>query len=275
MLLADGDAMLRSFLAFLRLIYTQRRLIFAMARREIKSQYIGSFLGILWAFIHPVVMIGVFWFVFSVGFKAQPMNNAPFVVWLTAGMAPWFLISEIINSSANVVIFHGQLVKKTIFFPQILPVIKVLSSLVTHTVFLAMLLLLILCHGMPLSLWFVQFFYYLICLVVLALGVAWAVSALNVFMRDVAMITSILLQIGFWGTPIFWDISMMPQKVQRWLKLNPMYYVVQGYRDCFIDFVPFWQHPWYSIYFWLFACLTFVAGALIFKRLKPQFCDVL
>lgn len=267
--------MLRSFLAFLRLIYTQRRLIFAMARREIKSQYIGSFLGILWAFIHPVVMIGVFWFVFSVGFKAQPMNNAPFVVWLTAGMAPWFLISEIINSSAHVVIFHGQLVKKTIFFPQILPVIKVLSSLVTHTVFLAMLLLLILCHGMPLSLWFVQFLYYLVCLVVLALGVAWAVSALNVFMRDVAMITSILLQIGFWGTPIFWDISMMPQKVQRWLKLNPMYYVVQGYRDCFIDFVPFWQHPWYSLYFWFFASLTFVVGALIFKRLKPQFGDAL
>ncbi|OQX12290.1 MAG: teichoic acid ABC transporter permease [Desulfobulbaceae bacterium A2] len=267
--------MLHSFLAFLRLIYAQRRLILAMARREIKSQYIGSFLGILWAFIHPVVLICVFWFVFGVGFKAKPMNDAPFVVWLTAGMAPWFLITEIINSSAVVVIFHGQLVKKTIFFPQILPVIKVLSSLVTHTVFLAMLLLLIVFHSMPFSFWFLQFFYYLVCLVVLALGCAWAVSALNVFMRDVAMITSILLQIGFWVTPIFWDITMMSPQVQRLLKFNPMYYVVQGYRESFIDFVPFWHHAWYTLYFWSVAGLTFMVGALIFKRLKPQFSDVL
>lgn len=267
--------MFRSFFAFLRLIVVQRRLIFAMARREIKSQYIGSFLGILWAFIHPVVLIGVFWFVFSVGFKAQPMNDAPFVVWLTAGMAPWFLISEIVNSSASVIIFHGQLVKKTIFFPQILPVIKTLSSLVTHAVFLAMLVILIICHAMPFSLWFLQFLYYLACLIVLALGCAWAVSALNVFMRDMAMIVSIMLQIGFWVTPIFWDITMMPPQVQRWLKLNPMYYVVQGYRESFIDFVPFWHHAWYTLYFWVVAGLTFAAGALIFKRLKPQFSDVL
>ena len=110
---------------------------------------------------------------------------------------------------------------------------------------------------------------------VLALGLGWAVSALNPFMRDVGQIVSVVLQIGFWATPIFWDINMMPSKLQIVLKLNPMFYIVQGYRESFIYFLPFWKHPFQTLYFWIVAVAIFVIGALIFKKLKPQFVDVL
>ncbi len=266
---------MNSFLAFLRLLLDRRRLITAMAAREVRVQYVGASLGLLWTLIHPIVMISVFWFVFSVGFKARPLNNVPFVVWLTAGLAPWYLFSEIISGSTSIIIAHAHLVKKTIFPAQILPVVKILSSLVTHGIFLLVLLALLLFQQMEFSFYFIQTAYYLFCMLIFALGIGWALSALNVFVRDVAQLVAVVLQVGFWMTPIFWDISMMPSRIQWFLKLNPVYYIIQGYRDSFINFQPFWSHPYYTLYFWAVTLGMLAGGAFIFKKLKPQFPDVL
>lgn len=267
--------MIRNLIALFHLLFVKRRLIASMAVREVKAQYIGSSLGLLWTVVHPIVMITVFWFVFSIGFKAKPLNDVPFVVWLTAGMAPWFVFSDIVTGAAHVVTGNAHLIKKTVFPSQILPVVKLVSSLVTHAIFVIILLLLLVFQQMEFSIWFVQFFYYLFCLGVLALGLGWVVSSLNVFLRDVGQIVAIIMQVGFWATPIFWDIHMMPEKVQLILKLNPVYYIIQGYRDSFISFVPFWQHGLYTLYFWAVTLFCFVFGAFIFNKLKGQFADVL
>jgi len=153
--------------------------------------------------------------------------------------------------------------------------VKIISSLVTHLVFLIILLALLLFQSMDFSLYFFQFLYYLICLLVLASGLGWLFSSLNVFIRDVTQLVSLVLQVGFWATPIFWDIKMMPEKIQFILKLNPMFYIVQGYRESFIYFLPFWKHPYQTLYFWTVALLLFFLGCFVFRRLRPQFADVL
>lgn len=260
---------------FFQPIWQKGRLILLMSRREIVSQYVGSGLGSLWMIIQPIVMISVFWFVFSMGFKVKPTNDVPFVVWLTAGLAPWFLFSNIVSGSVSVVVAHSHLIKKTIFSSQILPVIKIFSNLVSHLVFVTILFGLIFFQKVSITFWFLQALYYLLCLVVLSLGIAWLLSALFVFVRDVGQMVSVALQVGFWLTPIFWDIEMMPVKVQYILKLNPVFYIIQGYRDSFINGIAFWQRPLYSLYFWCCAAGLFLLGALVFKRLKPQFSDVL
>ncbi|BDD89127.1 ABC transporter permease [Desulfofustis limnaeus] len=246
-----------------------------MAKREIAAQYVGSFLGFVWTFIKPLVMICVFWFVFSVGFKSMPMGNIPFVVWLAAGLAPWFCFADIVTSSAVVVVGNSHLVKKTLFPSQILPIIKLLSGLITHAVFLSILFGLLISQKVPLSFYSLQFVYYLLCFSLLALGISWLVSALHVFVRDTAQIVAVVLQVGFWGTPIFWDIKMMPPSIQFWLKFNPFYYVVQGYRESFLEFVPFWHHTLHTLYFWAITLFILLAGAYVFRKLKPQFADVL
>ncbi len=260
---------------FFQPIWQKGRLILLMSRREIVGQYVGSGLGSLWLIIQPIVMITVFWFVFSMGFKVKPTNDVPFVVWLTAGLAPWFLFSNIISGTVSVVVAHSHLIKKTIFSSQILPVIRMCSNLVSHLVFILILLGLIYFLQVSISLSFFQSRYYLFCLLVLSLGLSWLLSALFVFVRDVGQIVSVALQVGFWLTPIFWDIEMMPAKVKLLLKLNPVYYIVQGYRDSFISGISFWQRPMYSLYFWCCTLGLFFIGALVFKRLKPQFSDVL
>ena len=267
--------MLKSFYYFIRLIYLQRSLIFVMGKREIAGQYVGSLLGFVWTFIHPLVLIVVLWTVFSVGFKAKPLNDVPFVVWLTAGMAPWFAFSEMLGGSAGSIVGNSNLIKKTLFHSQILPVVKIFSSMITHSIFLSVLLCLIIFQKMPFNFYFLQFIYYLFGMCVFALGMGWIAAALNVFMRDVQQIVGIILQVGFWATPIFWDINIMPAKLQIIFKLNPLYYIVQGYRESFIYFTPFWLHPRLTIYFWSVTLLMFFIGALVFRRLKPHFAEVL
>jgi len=267
--------MVKGLINFFTLILTKRHLIFSMAKREVRTQYVGSLLGFIWTFINPLVMIFVFWFVFSVGFKAKPMNNVPFVVWLTAGLAPWFVFADIVVGSAGVIVANGHLIKKTLFPSQILPLVKIFSCLITHSVFLVVLIGLITFQHMAFSLYYFQFLYYLFCMTVFGLGIAWIVSALNVFIRDVGQIVGVIIQVGFWATPVFWDINIMPIKYQTMIKLNPMYYVVQGYRESFIYFIPFWTHPRLTAYFWVTTLGTFALGAFVFRRLKPQFADVL
>lgn len=246
-----------------------------MAKREVRTQYIGSLLGFIWTFVQPIVLICVFWVVFSIGFRVQPMHDVPFVVWLTAGLAGWNAFSEIVNGSTSCVIGNGHLIKKVLFHSHILPVIKVVSCTITHLIFLSVLIVLIFFQKMPFSLYFLQIIYYYFCLCMLALGLGWAASALNVFFRDVGQIISVFLQVGFWATPVFWDIQMMPQALRHYIKLNPMFYVVQGYRESFIYFQPFWHHPIQTLYFWTVALTLFSVGALVFKKLKPHFADVL
>lgn len=267
--------MFRSFYYFIRLLVLQRDIIWSMAKREIAHQYMGSLLGFVWTFVHPVILVLVFWVIFSLGFRVQPSENAPFVVWLTCGMAAWFVFADMVNGSVGAVIHNANLIKKTLFHSQILPIVKIVAALITHGIFLVVLLVLILFHRLPFDWCYLQFVYYLLALTVLALGIGWMGASLTVFIRDVSQVAGVFVQIGFWATPIFWSPEMMPEGIRDYVWLNPMAYVVQGYRDSFIYFVPFWERPVEGIYFWCVAGALFVLGALVFKRLKPHFADVL
>lgn len=99
-------------------------------------------------------------------------------------------------------------------------------------------------------------------------------ASLNVFVKDTGQIVTVLMQIGFWATPVFWDIEIMPENLQFLFRSNPMFYIVQGYRDSFLYSVPFWHHWELTLYFWGVTALVAVTGALVFQRLKPHFADV-
>ncbi|RLB74067.1 MAG: ABC transporter permease [Deltaproteobacteria bacterium] len=263
------------FLDFITLILSRRYLIWELIKREVAAQYIGSRLGFIWTIINPLVLILIFWFVFGFGLKAKPLNDIPFVIWLTAGMAAWFNFSEIWSRATTIVVANPHLVKKVRFPTSILPVVTVGAALVSHVVFLGLLIILLWSYQVPLTFWVIQALYYYLAMVVLVLGLSWLTASVNVFFRDTGQIVQLLLQIGFWGTPIFWDINIMPPIVQTVLKINPIYYIVQGYRDSFIYGIPFWQDWRWGLYFWSVTALILLAGALVFRRLRPHFADVL
>jgi lipopolysaccharide transport system permease protein len=265
----------KSFGDFLLTLYRRRFLILEMAKRDVAQNQVGSLLGFIWTFINPLVLICILWIVFTKGFKTPTVTGVPFVVWLTAGLIIWNAFSESLNGATIAVRTNPHLVKKVLFPLSVLPVVKLVASLMVHVVFILILIALILLYGLPGSIYWVQCVYYLGAMMIFVLGLSWLTSSLFVYIRDVGQVVNILLQFGFWFTPIFWPLEIMPEGARVWFKLNPMFYLVQGYRESFLGFVPFWHHPVLTIYFWSITVVLFVLGAIVFQRLRPSFADVL
>ena len=259
----------------IRDIIVNRKFLWQMMIRDFKQRYITSYLGILWAFIQPTVTVFIFWFVFQVGFKSTPVNNFPFILWLVCGMFPWFFLSESILSATNSIIESSFLVKKIVFRVELLPIVKIISALVVHCFFIVVLFAMFAAYGYLPSIYNLQIIYYLLAMICLAIGISWLTSSLTVFMRDIGQFVAMMLQFGFWGTPIFWNLNSIPEYLQPILKLNPAYYIVEGYRQSFIYKQCFWEHLYLTIYFWLATVFIMLIGAWCFRRLRPHFADVL
>jgi ABC-type polysaccharide/polyol phosphate export permease len=266
----------REFFKFWKSLFRKRKIVIQMVKKDFQHQFLGSLLGIFWAFVQPLVFVLVLWFVFAMGFRqAKAVEPVPFVVWLMTGMFCWFFISDAIVSSTSAILQNSYLVRKIKFQVNMLPLVKILSALIVHVVFILLLFVLYAVSGHWPNLYWLQVFYYLTAAIFLTLGFSWITSSLNVFARDITQVIQIMVRMGFWFTPIFWKPDQMPDTVQFLVKLNPAYYLVQGYRDSLIYQVWFWQRPYLTLYFWTFSLLVFVTGALVFKRLRPHFADVL
>lgn len=265
----------KQFLFFVRDLYRSRWLIAQLTKKDFIERYVTSYLGFVWAFVHPLATLCVLWFVFQVGFKVQPVKNVPFVLWLMAGLIPWFFLSESLIGASNAIVERSYLIKKVVFRATILPLVKVLSNLLIQLCFIILLFAVYLYYGFPLRAYNLQVFYYLGASVALVLGIAWTTSALTVFARDVTQFLQVALQIGFWITPIFWELKLIPPRFHVYLKLNPVFYIAEGYRDAFVNEVWFWQHPYQTPYFWVVTLGLWALGTIVFKRLRPHFADVL
>lgn len=267
---------IKEFILFLKDIWFNRALLFKLAKNDIKSRYAGSFFGIIWAFIQPLVTMFVFWFVFQVGFKNPPVANIEFILWLITGYIPWIYFSDGLMSSAGCLYEYGYLVKKVKFRTSLLPLVKILSAMFIHIFFIFFIWIMFLIYGHPFKMIWFQSIYFSFCLTFLLVGLSWIMSSVSVFFKDFSQIINIVLQIGFWVTPIFWDAENMKAPfVNGVLKVNPLYYVIQGYRDTFIDNCGIWHRPYMGWYFWIFSIVTFIAGAIIYRKLRPHFADVL
>ena len=267
--------MLKPLLSFLKHIYTYRFIIRTMAVQEIRQRYAGTLAGSLWFVVNPLLTILVYWFVFSVGLRVQPVGNVPFIIVFSAALIPWMTFSEILTTSTNSIAANAHLVTKMVFPTEILPFINLVASLIAHGVMLIILLMLLFFNGISFSFFNFQFFYYLFALLVFSIGLSWLFSSINVFYRDTSVILSVIINIWFWLTPIVWGIEMLPERYRFFIKLNPMFYVVDGYKNSFVYHIPFWYNYMVGIYFWGISLLLFAVGGLVFRKLKSEFADVL
>lgn len=250
-----------------------------LAKNDFKTRYAGSYLGIIWAFIQPVITIMVYWFVFSVGFRSGTGDiGVPFVLYLVAGIVPWFFFQDALVGGTNSMLEYNYLVKKVVFNINVLPVVKIISAMFVHAFFVLFTILLYMAYGRFPDVYYLQLFYYSGCVFVLVLGICYATSAVVIFFRDLTQIINIALQVGIWLTPIMWIAENSLQgheTLQKILKLNPLYYVVSGYRDTFIMKSWFFEDAGWTLYFWGFTLVCFLFGSWVFKRLRIHFADVL
>ena len=266
---------IKMFSDFIKELSEKKNVIYELTKRDFKANYLGSYLGMIWAFLLPIANIFIFWFVFQIGFRSQPVQNFPYILWYIVGMIIWNFFSDSVNNGMVSVAQNAFVVKKVAFSIGILPIIKILSAFAIHLFFITFVGILFVCYGYYPDIYWLQVIYYLFATLILVVGLSWLTSSVVIFFRDLRQIIAILLQFGFFLTPIFWSVTILPLKYQSIIRFNPVYYLVNGYRDSFIHKIWFWDHIEMSLFFWFFTITLFVLGALVFRRLRPHFADVL
>lgn len=261
-------------------LFQNRHLIWKLAKNDFKKRYAGSYLGAVWAMAQPVVTVAMYYIVFDkiMGATATSFRDGvrvPFVLFLTAGLVPWFFFSEALNNGTNALLEYNYLVKKVVFKISILPIIKVIAALFIHAFFILVLLIVAAVYGYYPTVYTLQIFYYSACLFVFVLALSYTSCAVVVFFKDLSQIINIALQIGMWATPILWNLGDVNATWVQVLKLNPLVYIVNGYRSAIYEKEWFFHDFFSTMYFWIVTVVLFGIGALVFKRLKVHFADVL
>jgi ABC-type polysaccharide/polyol phosphate export permease len=260
---------------FLKAIIQNRQMLWSLTKNDFKQRYLGNMLGVLWAFIQPTVTILIFWFIFQVGFKAQPVDDFPFILWLIAGMFPWFYFAEGLANGTNSIVANNFLVKKVVFRVSLLPIVSLMTALAIHAFFICCMFAMFLYYGYSAEIYWLQIPYYLFSLSVLLLGLSWLTSSIILFFKDMGQFVAMMIQFGFWLTPIFWSMKMVPEKYHWIVQLNPLVYIIDGYRNSMIYHQWFWNDINMTLYFWLVTAGIFILGGLTFRKLRPHFADVL
>lgn len=261
-------------------LYANRRLIWRLAKNDFRRRYAGSYMGALWAMVQPVVTVALYYVVFQVIMpqKAKLIGGGievPYLVFLTAGLVPWFYFSEALTNGMMALLEYEYLVKKVVFKISILPIIKIIAATFIHGFFVLVLLIIAACYGFWPSLYTLQVFYYSFCMFMLVLAISYTTCSVVVYFRDLTQIVAICLQIGMWATPVLWNIGEFSPRVQMILKINPLVYIVEGYRSAIYGRQWFWEDFYSTMYFWIITVVLFAFGALVYKRLKVHFADIM
>ena len=170
---------------------------------------------------------------------------------------------------------YSYIVKKVRFNISIIPLIKIISSTFVHAFFIFIVVIVFLIYQYPITIYAIQTIYYSFCTLLLIIGLVYFAAAIHIFFRDMSQIVSILLQYSMWTVPIMIADQNFPAVMIPLLKYNPLYYLIQGYRDCFIDRIWFWERPGMTFYYWGIVLAALWIGRGTFRRLKPHFADVL
>lgn len=211
-------------------LYNYREFLKTNVRKDIRGKYKGSFLGVLWSFINPLLSVVVYAIVFS---KIMRFNIENYLIYLITGVLPWTFFTSSISMGMNSILFNANIIKK-VYFPRIiLPISVVTSCLVNFLISCIVIVIFVLFSGIGLTiniLWLplIAIIQYFLCL-----GFVFILSAIEVFVRDLEHIIGFVLSMAFYVTPILYKIEQVPENLRFILKFNPMTYIINSYRDIF------------------------------------------
>jgi ABC-type polysaccharide/polyol phosphate export permease len=249
-----------------------RELFTHFLRRELFSRYLGSISGLAWALVHPLALLAVYWFVFTTVFRAGIMRGADFLPFVAVALWPWLAAQEALQRATGSIGAHAGLIRKVAFPHEIIVYASVAATLLLQFAGYVVVLLALRAAGEPLHLSGLLVAIPIWLMMGLAvIGLALALAALQVFVRDVEHVLMPLLMILMYLTPILYPLELVPESVRPWVAANPFAYLVERLRDALLDgnLVPRWS----DAVALAVAVVLFVAGRWMFLRLSPYFED--
>lgn len=246
---------------------------FELAKNDFKSRYAGNFLGVFWAFLYPCITVGLYWFVFRVILKSGGEGDSPYILWLVSALVPYLFFADCLAGSASAITDYSYMIKKVRLDVAALPAARIISYLFIHGIFLALLLAVEVALGYGFKVRDLWLIYYVAAELVFIGAVGYLLAALTVFFRDVRNIAGVFIQIGYWLTPLFWDINLAGTAVGRLITvINPFSYITEGFRSVILG-TPIADSAFSSIYFWGLTAVLIIVTAAMYSRLKNRFAD--
>jgi lipopolysaccharide transport system permease protein len=261
---------------FLHNLVEKRSLLAQLVRRDFEQRFVGSAIGWAWGLLHPLAQLLAWTFLFQIVMHVKlPASEATrnYPLFLFAGMLPWFLFNETVQRSASSLLDQANLITKTVFPAEIVPVSVFLSCLVSHLLALALLMAAAVIFLNQISIFVLVLPVYIAVIGLFSIGVGWVAASLHVFMRDTAQVLSVVLTFWFFATPIMIVESQYPAWARVVLAANPLTYLARAYRDLLLSSrVPRAEDLLVAGGFGVGA---FILGGLFFRHVKRGFADVL
>jgi lipopolysaccharide transport system permease protein len=259
---------------FARNLVERRSLLFQLVRRDFEQRFVGSAIGWIWGLIQPLVLLLSWTFVFQYCLRQPaPPGVRSYPLFLFAGMLPWMLFNETVLRCAPSLLDQANLITKTVFPAEIVPVSVFLSTLISHLLALALMVAITGVWLNQVTIFLVMLPLCMLAIGLFAIGIGWIVSSLHVFLRDTAQVMGVVLTFWFWFTPIFVDEAAFPKRARFLMYVNPMFYVVRAYRTVLLDSaMPNWSDLGIAA---AYGVAAFTLGGLFFRYMKRGFADVL
>lgn len=251
-------------------LYNYRELLSTSVKKEIRGKYKGAWLGILWSYLNPLLMLVIYSFVFSIIMRVQIEN---YTMYLFTALIPWnFFVTSISQGSLSV-ITNGAILKKVYFPREIVPISSVTANTVNFMISCLIIFFFLAVTGIGFSVYILLLPFIILIQYILLLGIVFFVSSMTVYARDLEHIISVILMAGMYATPIFYTMEMVPDKFKKIINLNPMTHIINSYRD-----VLFYKRmPDLKLLGIMFAvsAIVFVLGYIFFKKTEKSFVEEL
>lgn len=252
----------------LKNLYNYRELLKSNVKKEIRGKYKGSFLGIIWSFLNPLLQVAVYAIVFPYIMRIKTDN---YLQYLIIGIIPWTFFINVINQGMITVRINAGIIKKVYFPREILPISVAVSGLINFFISCVIILVFCIFGGIGISWHLVLLPLISILQFIFTLGIVFALSAINIYIKDTEYIIQFLINMLFYATPILYPTTLFPESLRWILYLNPMTEIIESYRNIFM----YHQLPGANsiIYLICISILLFIIGLLIFRKLEKGFAE--
>lgn len=261
---------------FVRNLVERRALVAQLVRRDFHQRYVGSAAGWLWGIVHPLVQLGVWYFVFQVCLKMELPPDAPgrnYAMFVMAGYLPWMLLQETVMRSSSSLVEQANLITRTVFPSEVVAVSIFLSSLIHHLIGVTLITVIWLAIEHAVSPFLLMLPLYMFFVGLLGVGIGWIASSLHVYLRDTGQVLAVIMMVWLWLTPIMISADKVPEKVRFLVTWNPMAWIVSAYRDRLLT--NRWPDSSELAIIAVYSAAIFLVGGLFFRHLKSGFADVL
>ncbi|MCP8617484.1 ABC transporter permease [Salirhabdus salicampi] len=257
-------------------------LIRRLSLYELKSSNNNNYLGMAWEIINPLIQVMIYWFVFGYGIRQREAIEVadgmavPFLQWMLAGIIIWFFFYQSTIQASKSIYTRLRMLSKMNFPMSVIPNYVIFSQFYIHIVMALITIIIFQFSGYPINVYYIQLIYFLFATFAFIYALALITSTLSTIVRDVHMFLNATLRMLLYLSPILWTLTVLPSSIQTIMKLNPLYYLIEGYRSGLLGlgwyFVEHWQ---YTLYFWGLTLLLFFVGASLHVKFRRHFIDFL